>query len=925
MKFPRAHHLSAEELAGQMLMPAIPVQFINRQAPKARHLLQLVKRYQPGGIILFGGHPADVRYWVEQLQKVARFPLLVAADLERGVGGLFKAGTAFPHALAWGAANSKELNEAAANCIAREACSLGINTIFAPVLDLVTQPENPIINIRGYHADPQKVAEWGKQFINTVQAHGLACVAKHFPGHGKTRADSHLVLPEIPLPFSELENEDIIPFRHAVEAEVQGIMSAHIRFTDGALPATFRSDILARYLRQTLNYPGIIFSDALNMTAISQHFSIQEQVSLGLEAGLDVFLMPERLARFFQILVELIRTSSPTRKRAEESVERIFKLKKWIRPHYSTSIPPGRIYKFLSHPSHVGMANRLAEQAVTCIHRQQNFPVNLPEIRNCLHIIHTDFIGQDSPLSTLQENLTEFFDSVITFENPTVPQIQRSAIPKPDLVIYSLYSRTYGGHRSKFDWKEINRTLSLYDHTQTPVVILIFGNPFYFEELKHWENSQAVFLLYSYVAASQQAAFKALTSFIPVKAQLPIRFATESAHHTGIRIEPRTYRLEADPLRIQLPETDQLIETAIQKGIFPGAVLFIALKQKIIYWQAYGYFDFPEKNQSVLPVEPETCYDLASLTKVLATTPAILKLVDRGELSLNEPLVNFYPSLKNQPLGEATVADLLAHQAGLIHWKPFYPNYHSASEIIHDILTDELVYPPGKSSRYSDLGFILLGDIIQRVSDLPLEVFCRDYIFQPLALNSLHFRPVSATLPKKPTEALPARKELRKYPPTGFDPFRQRTLQGEVNDTNCFVIGGVAGHAGLFGHAGDVAAIGQLFLNKGIYNARRFLKYETAHQAVRKYNPTLSNRALGWDTPDPESSSGQYFSTESFGHLAYTGPSIWVDTREQIIMVFLCNSTHPQPKPDQMKTFRPELHNQLFRELYRMGLLKKND
>jgi beta-N-acetylhexosaminidase len=912
MKLPRSYHLASSVLAGQILMPAVHIEFMNKKGALARQVVRSIQKFQPGGIILFGGHPSDIQYWVRQFQEVSTYPLLVGADLERGTGGLFKSGTVLPHALAWGAADNLNLVREAATVIAREAMVLGINTVFAPVLDLVIESENPIINIRGFHSKPEKVAEIGKVFIETIQENGLACVAKHFPGHGRTSQDSHLVLPKINLTPEELRQSDIRPFKEAVKSGIKGIMSAHIQVKEKKLPVTLDPDILNQELRTELSYLGLIFSDALNMQAVSAHYTILEQITYGLNAGLDVFLMPEKLSFFHTLLTELIEKDDKLKSSAQESVERIFSLKKWIHRMQPEPAPHARIYKILEMPAHLAISHNLADASVTCIHKTNEFPLDLTKIKKCAHIIFTDFQPIDEPLNLLRKKLSQFFDEVQTQVNQFDDVSKNNSDLNSDIFIISLYSRTFAGHVSSFDWMLINRTIKNLFQQKKPVILNVFGNPFITKKIKRLTDCAAVFLFYSYVDSSQAAAFNALCSFIPVQGDLPVSLGPELKN---ISIPQKSYAVSLGDKQISdFPKLDDFIRQSIEKKVFPGAVLFILKEGMAIYNKAYGHFDYDPQSPKA---GVDTQYDLASLTKVLATTPAVLLLMENNLISLDDKLASFYLELINKPLGRATIRDLLGHQSGLPAWKPFYDSCQDRAEVILQILQTELEYKVGEKSIYSDLGFILLGDIIERVSGLMLDYFCRDKIFQPMGLNNLNFLPSSFN--QRETKGK-SRSRYLKIPPTGFDKFRNRIIHREVNDTNCYIMGGIAGHAGLFGNAQDVSAIAQLFLQKGIFNKTRIFKYRTADIAIKKVNPELSERAMGWDMPSRNSTSGRYLSRESFGHLAFTGPSIWADPEKNLVITFLCNRSHPDPENNQMDNFRPRMHDLVIEALKNLKL-----
>ncbi|MEJ2637782.1 MAG: serine hydrolase, partial [Calditrichia bacterium] len=519
-------------------------------------------------------------------------------------------------------------------------------------------------------------------------------------------------------------------------------------------------------------------------------------------------------------------------------------------------------------------------------------------------------------LQNFQKELVAFFTSVKTLQNPRVADIGNISGDNADLILFSLYSRTFGGHRSQFQWARINKIFSRLTESGLPIVALIFGNPFFISKLNNWKRSDALFLLYSYVESSQLAVFDAIASFKPVNGQLPVKINAGRSRISASSLPEKSYTLNFDTnVNRELPEAEEAIAKAIVQRIFPGGVLLIAHKGEVVHWKGYGKYDYDKPDGlQAQRVFPETNYDLASLTKVLATTPAILRLNDLGQIKLTDRLSDFYPALGHDWPGSVSIADLLAHQSGFPAWKPFYENVSGTEAVIQSVLKTQPEYDPGILAVYSDLGFILLGDIITRVTGEPLDIYCRNSVFQPLGLHSLHYIPAKA-------DETGIIKQKTSCPPTGFEKFRNRLIQGEVNDANCFAMGGMAGHAGLFGNALDAAAMGQMFLNRGIYNRRRFLNFSTARQAVQPFKPDISRRALGWDMPDAESSAGKYFSPQSYGHLAFTGPSMWIDPAKDLIVVFLCNRTRPDPNNNRIREIRPLLHDTVILSLRRMGLL----
>jgi beta-N-acetylhexosaminidase len=903
MKLPRSHHMSVEALAGQILMPALHLEFMNRKSPEAQRIIRLIRENYVSGFILFGGHPADIRFWTGFLQKESKYPLLFAADLERGLKSVFAQGTMFPHNLCFGATGNKQHVIDFAEVVAKEARAVGINMIFAPVLDLSDDPQNPIVNIRAWHSDPEAVSEYGQLFIETVQEYGIACVAKHFPGHGSTKTDSHVDLPVLTKKLSELEKEDLIPFRMACETGVKGMMAGHLKLGEFDLPASMESKVIQNLLRDQLKYDGVVFTDALEMGAIRDHFKPWQQALFPIEAGADILLMSENFALIYQLLTREIQSSDSFKKKVEAAVERVFRLKKGIHKRQPAQSHPYRIHKVIEHPDHLKKARTIAEESITLIHRSKRFPLRLPAIDSTKHIIFTDARFDDQPLKHFCSQLQQFFDSVEMLDNPSLKNIKSFQIAENSVLVISLCFRTFARHAQKMDWKSVNQIIHELKKHRFPLIIFLFGNPYHIKNLAPEHSADAMFLSYSYVQASQEAAFRALSSFIPIEGNLPVHL--EKPFHKGIHLSEWSYKLESALSKGGWKAVDKIVERAIQNKYFPGGVLLAAKKGEVLFNKAYGRFDYNSKSPEV---KTDTIYDLASLTKVLATTPVVMRLIENGDLSLEKELSDFYPQLESDEKGKITIADLLLHQSGLPAWKPFYeelrPENFSAENkpiIVDQILDISLEYETGSKAVYSDLGFILLLDIIEKASGGSFDTFCREQIFQPMDLASLQFNP--------------AQKYRALIPPTGKDAWRGSIIQGDVNDNNCFAMEGVSTHAGLFGSAKDVAAIGQMFIQKGIYDRKRHFRRRLIETFSRPVNPKISNRSLGWDTPGENSSSGKLFSKQSIGHLGFTGCSMWMDLKKEIIVVFLCNRVHPDPRKNQMDKFRPQLHDAIMKKL----------
>jgi CubicO group peptidase (beta-lactamase class C family) len=362
------------------------------------------------------------------------------------------------------------------------------------------------------------------------------------------------------------------------------------------------------------------------------------------------------------------------------------------------------------------------------------------------------------------------------------------------------------------------------------------------------------------------------------------------------------------------------LQTAIDEGTFPGAVLAVRHQGVLVYQQAVGRLSL---GPSAGAVTLQTVYDLASLTKPLATTTAILLLEQRGQLQLESRVEYWLEPLSGTSVGAASIAQLLSHSSGLPGWRPFYERL-CADRPVHDgpvdreeakaavvsyIREEPLLYPAGSRSLYSDLGFMLLGFIIERLTSRSLAAFCEEELFRPLGAAPLAYRPRGETVSDV------RRDDSHSIAPTEDDPWRGRILCGEVHDENAYALGGIAGHAGLFGTADAVLAMsaGWLAAYRGEESildgpsVRRF--------ASRRRSIPGSSWGLGWDTPSPPSSAGAHFGESSFGHLGYTGTSLWIDPSRRLEVVLLSNRVHPTRRNERIRRFRPHLHDLVCREI----------
>lgn len=343
----------------------------------------------------------------------------------------------------------------------------------------------------------------------------------------------------------------------------------------------------------------------------------------------------------------------------------------------------------------------------------------------------------------------------------------------------------------------------------------------------------------------------------------------------------------------QLDSVRLLMQNAVRDSVFPGAVLLVARNGLIVMEEAFGKMGYNEFNR---PMPLNGIFDMASVTKCVATATACMLLYERGRLDLDAPVQKYLPEFAGTGKEKITIRHLLTHSSGLMAYRRYFLEFHAPGEIVKTILNEALENPVGTKTVYSDLGIILMGKIVEKLSGQTLEVFCREQIFTPLKMSETFYNP--------PPQF------LARIPPTEFDSWRGRMVHGQVHDENAFALGGVSGHAGLFSTARDLAAFLFMLLNNGAYDGGRLLKPETIALFTSRQNVVSgSSRGLGWDTADGKNSAGSIMSPRAFGHTGFTGTSLWTDPEKNMFVILLSNRVHPTRNNQKLLPFRAKLHN----------------
>ncbi|HEY8143856.1 MAG TPA: glycoside hydrolase family 3 N-terminal domain-containing protein [Kofleriaceae bacterium] len=906
--------LSIEQKAAQMVFVRAEPGVVNPRAESYRDLLAQVRDLEVGGVVLFRTPRDTVPLLLNDLQDASPLPLLVAADVERSVAFRVPDGSVdLPWAMAIGATRSPEAARFAGELTARESRALGIHWALGPVADVNNNPENPVINIRAFGEDPTLVSEMARAWIQGARAGGVITTAKHFPGHGDTETDSHLALATIPGDRARLDRIELAPFRAAVSGGVDAVMLGHLlapAIDASGTPATLSPEI-DRLLREELGFSGLVVTDALDMKGFDARW-IGGAVVDAVRAGADVLMLPADPKVAVQSIARAVAEGTLEEARLDLSVRRLLSWKHRLGLDASRRIDAVAARAAVGSPEDEARAAEIARQAITVVRNRDGvLPLATEAPLRALHVVlSTDFAGPTLGSIPAEELAARAVD---TDTRRLGPQLSDAAADEivaaardATHVLVSAYVAVISGKGSVAMDPSHARLLERLAAGPAPVIVMSFGNPYV---LGQFPKVGVYLCAYGANESSQRAAIGALFGEFAIAGKLPVSIPGQARFGDGLEIPRREQVLASDaPEELgfrsgALDEVGRLLDGYVERHAFPGGVVAVGHQGKLAYLRAFGTQTYDAASPAVTL---ETIYDIASLTKVVATTTMAMILVDEGRLDLDTPVSSFLPHFRGGGKELVTVRHLLTHSSGIEWWSPLFKEIEGSPAYVERIQAMPLVNPPGTVEKYSDLGLILLGEILERVAGEPLEDFVARRIFEPLAMATTTYRPLVA----HPDWT-------SRIAPTENDPWRGRVLRGEVHDENAFALGGVAPHAGLFSTAGDLARFAQMLLWRGVYDHRRLVSPDTVESFTRRAGVVPgSSRALGWDTKSPAgSSAGTLFSADSFGHTGFTGTSMWMDPDRQLFVILLTNRVHPTRDNNLIREVRPAVADAVVRSL----------
>lgn len=911
--------LTLEEKVGQLFVSGANATPEGLSGDEWDTLLQRVENGDVGSVWFSTGDAALQAEAIQTLQQRSPLPLLITQDMETGAGMRLAGATKFPSAMAVGATFLPELAYLQGKAIAAEARAIGVHQSYAPVADVNVNPANPVINVRSFGADADAVGAMTEAAVRGLQDGGLIATVKHFPGHGDTADDTHTHLATIPGDRQRLDAVELAPFRRAVLSGVMSVMTGHLAVPaldpDMPRPATLSPRIITGVLREQLGFDGLVVTDGLKMQAIRQQGTPGEIAIQALEAGADQLLLSADERETTEEVVRAVRNGRLAESRIDASVQRVLRAKAWAgldeMPEDRPVIEDPLEADQLSTPE-VRRASRAATAAAPSADlRERSEALGRHIARRAITVVRSQedtlpWVDPSTPKRVLtlilddgfEPTTGEPFTATIAAHIPDhggaysrrlalgdteqMYEMALASVDDADVVVLAAFRRARSGQG---DVALPPRHLEFARRViaqQKPVVLVAFGTPYVGQSLPGLASFIAA---YGDGPAEQQAVADALFGRIPVRGRLPIPIPGIGGMGDGVQLAQQAPRLGTDLDAGLAPNAHQRVDAVIRQAIadrvFPGAAVAIGRAGVVTRMQGYGSLSYTGG-----AVTADTPYDLASVTKVVGTTTALMQLVEQGQVDLDAPVRQYIPSFR--PFGgeRITIRQLLSHSAGQRPWYPFYArDLLTREDVLRFIHSDTLRYRPGSRIVYSDFDMIVLGEVIEQVTGDPLDKALDRLIFEPLDMTATGFR-------------LPGAFD-RTAAPTELDNiWRQRTLQGEVHDEAASVLGGVAGHAGLFSTARDLSTFGFMLANRGQAHGARLFSIRTLDQFTERVrlrgNYPLG---LGWmlrpTSSSDYSSSGSHFGPRSFGHTGFTGTSLWVDPDQELFVVLLTNRVHP--------------------------------
>ncbi len=916
--------LSTPEKIGQLFMVSTSSY---TQGEDLEQLITLIKTYQPGGVLITQGGPRSHADLINKLQNLSSVPMLVGMHAEWGVAQSLDSVLSFQKPFLLGAVTNEELIYNLGKEIAHEMKTLGIHINFGPRIDFAFNQQTYPTSLQSFSDNSIRTSKKVISFTKGLAEEGVLTCAD-FPT--RTQKGNEARNTSLIVGTNILDSLNLSVFRQIVKEGIDGIITSNIPLTNSGLeldPVTlFAGDIL----KTKVNFDGLVFGEIPHVQKIAGNQPDGEVEKLALQIGHDMLINPEDIADAIKKITRAIKKDKILNTRLDDAVKKILTSKYKAGLQHRQSINTDNLISKLNSPSAALLKHQLSEATVTLLSNSKNLvPITLLEGKQFASIS----IGKEE-----QNEFTRYLSKYASFQHHALRQVGDTVLlakkfAAADVVVVGVFPLS-----SSFITKIIPAIKKL--GSKKEIILCHFGNP---NELFLWKDLPTVLAGYTDEDGIPKIAAQILFGGMSAQGVLPITIADVFKEGQGLSsktLNRFSYTLpEAVGIDSKtLAQIDAIAHEAIDSGATPGSHLLIAKDGKVIYEHSAGWLTYENK----IPVTEQTIYDLASVTKVSATLQTVMFMHEKGLIDVNKKISVYLPELKDSNKKDFTIKDILTHQAGLWPFLPFWaetvkdgtalPEYYSyesnpdypfpvaeglyANKSMKDSLWSWIIKarvrekPPRTvyDYRYSDMGFYILQHLAEKLLNQPMEDFLEQNFYEPLGAYTLGYLP----LQKFSTEQIA---------PTEDDKlFRKKLLTGYVHDQGAAMHGNIAGHAGLFGNANDLAKLGQMLLQKGNYGGQQFYKPETIDLFITKQYET-SRRGLGWDKPTLSDWAGPtslYASRKTFGHTGFTGTCIWVDPEFNLVFIYLSNRVHPDMTNNKLlnANIRPRIQEVIYKAIF---------
>ena len=925
--------------------------------PFEENVAKYIKQYNIGGVCFFRAEAEDQVNQTNAWQAMAQTPLMVSIDAEWGLAMRVKKTLAYPYQMTLGAITDDMLIYEMGQQVAEQCQRMGVHVNFAPVADVNSNAANPIIGMRSFGEDPQTVGEKATAYALGMQSKGLITTMKHFPGHGNTSTDSHLTLPTVTRTMDEVRDIELAPFRQMVSNGVNGAMVGHLYFpaiekvknTSSSLSYGVVTDLL----KNQMGFEGLIFTDGLDMKGVSEKVRQDSVPYVSFMAGNDVLILPTNVPFAIKTIKAAAERNPKAAARLEESCKKILRYKYRAGLNHYTVVPTANLMTDLKKKSYTDLRQQLYDEAVTLL-RNDNQVIPLANNKKIAVVtIGNTKNDVNEGLAARGYSTTSFVVGKSEIASKSADWLKR--LESYDLVVVSIEKTSMFASKN---YGITDETVKFFNRlvAQNDVILNLFACPYALDMFRINNSVKGVVVGYQDEVPAVDAVVRLLTGELEAHGKLPVSVSKFKCGDGLVAMMPEpkesvipknetsasAMQVVQDVQVAPLPQgtmsekyvlkMDSVAKAGIRRKAFPGCQIVAMKDGKIVYDKCFGNFTYGGGHQ----VQPEDLYDIASCTKIFASTLAVMKLYDDGQIDLSKTLADFFPYLKGKAHGKLKLIDIMTHQAGLKAWVPFYKMtvdengpmaefYSDKIDENHNVRVAENLYlindyeerifdsvsktPLGKKKYlYSDMGFYYMPKIVKLLTNQNIEDYLNEKFYFPMNLSHICYQPLNHF----------TRDQIA---PTENDTvFRMQLVWGDVHDQAAAMFGGVAGHAGLFSNAEDLAVIIQMLMNEGEYGGVRYLKPETVRYFTKApFAASNSNRrGIGFDKLPLEKkgscTASKKGSMKGYGHTGFTGTFFWVDPENKTAIIFLSNRVYPDAEPNRLSRegTRTALHDILY-------------